>query len=165
MTKNVLKFLAVAITLLMLAACGSGDTKTTVAVTIGNTGALPVGTSIMGTEMIITLPDNVTPSLVGGKVASGVVVPSGTYVGGVMAEPVYTAATPSAKATLLVIVGSAKPLGETSVGEIATLTLHFSGDGSSAQNFTIEQSSAKVKDTIGNVIPGMGAAVTGVMLR
>jgi hypothetical protein len=176
--KNILLYLTMTMTLLTLAACGGGGggsdggtpaptAKTTAKLTISQTGSLPASTTISGADFTITLPADVTPALVNGAVAAGVVTASGTFAGSTLAPQVtYTAAMANTPGTLRVILASSTTAGVSQIGEIATITLQLAnGAAPTAASFG-QLSAVSVVDTaLYTTISGMGASVTAVTLR
>jgi hypothetical protein len=121
------------------------------------TGTLPAGTAITGTGFTLTLPANVTYS-------AGSVVLSGTFAGGPLGTPTYTAATATTPGTLLVPAANSVAAGVKEVGEIATITLQLSNSAApKATDFSLKDVS--VLDTLYNTIAGMGAEVASVELK
>jgi hypothetical protein len=117
---------------LTLAACGGGGgggstpapaatPKTTAVLKIGTQGTLGAGVSLYGVGVIVTLPTGVTVETgSNGTVASSVAVVSGVATGGIMATPVYTPATSTAKGTLeLIVAAGGSGFG---TGEFVTVT-------------------------------------------
>ncbi|MFA7403721.1 MAG: hypothetical protein WC007_07000 [Pelobacteraceae bacterium] len=171
MTKYIVKFLTLTLTLLTLAACGGGSggdsttdtTKTTAPVKIALNGTLPPGTAIIGAALTLTLPDNVTPELVSGTVAASVVTPSGVFAGGVLIPVVYKEATPSAPGMVVIALASSAATGVAATGEVATVSLRLTNSATpTAGSFTLDQ---LVTDTSGRVISGLTATVSGVTLQ
>ena len=173
MTKHILKYLTLTITLLTLAACGGGGgggavstTKSIATVKIALSGTLPAGGTIIGAVFTLTLPDNVTPELVSGAVADSAVTASGTFTGGAVTPVVYTPATASTPGTLVVVLASAATGGITEVGEVATVTLHLANNAApGTDSFTLDQANVKVFDTLGKTVVGLNATVSGVTLQ
>jgi len=173
MIQHILKYLILTLSLLTLAACGGGGgdgggdttaaTKTTATVKIILSGTLPADTAIAGAVLTLTLPDNVTPELVGGAVAASVVTPSGVFAGGALIPVVYKEATASAPGRVVIVLASAAATGVAATGEVATVTLRLTNSAApTAGNFTLDQ---KVTDTSGKVISGLTAAVSGMTLQ
>jgi len=134
-------------------------------VTINLTGTLPADTTIVGADFTLTLPANVTPLLNNGSVDASVVTPSGTFAGGTNLAPVYTHATVTTAGTIKVTLANASQLGITSVGEIATITLQLTNNATpSVANFSVATDSSAI-DRRGDVITGMSAAVSSVILN
>lgn len=173
--KNLLQGMMLALTLLVLAACGGGGTsgsataptspvaKSTAVLTINLTGALPVGTTISGAIFTVTLPANVTPALTtSGDVATGVIYPSGTFAGSTPSpQATYTAATGELK----VVLASSVSTGVSQVGEVAKITLQLAnGVEPAVASFGIKNTSV-IDATVYGVISGMGVSVAGVTLQ
>lgn len=169
MTKYIVKFLTLTLTLLTLAACGGGDggdttdtPKTTATFKIALNGTLPTDTAIAGVAITLTLPGNVTPELVSGAVAGGVITPSGVFAGGVLIPVVYKESTASAPGMVVIGLGSAAASGIAQTGEVATVTLRLANNAlPTAASFTLDQ---KVTDTTGKTVDGLNATVSWVTL-
>jgi hypothetical protein len=172
--KNILKYCAVILTLLTLAACGGGgggggDTqtpaKTSASLTINLTGALPASTGISGTTFTLTLPANVTPKTTNDVVDSGVVALSGTFAGGTQTPPVYTAATATAPGTISVTLANSVTDGVMQAGEVAKITLQLAnGAAPTAASFGVSGVSV-VDASQYNTISGMAVSVASVTLQ
>jgi hypothetical protein len=172
--KNMRIYIALALTLMTLAACGGGEgagtsnppiAKTTASLTINLTGNLPPSTAIAGTDFTLTLPANVTPALTNGEVASGVVSLSGTFAGGIQTPPVFTPATAITPGTLKVILANPVNTGVIQVGEVATITLQLvNGTAPTTGSFGVNAVSV-IDATFYNTISGMGASVASVTLQ
>ena len=139
--------------------------KTTAILTISLTGTLPANTGIAGSTFTITLPTNVTPVLNGTAVASGVVTPSGTFIGGTQTPPVYTPATGSAPATLNVTLANSVSSGVTQVGEVTTISLQLANGVTPTANSFLLSGVSVIDATLYNPISGMGASVSNVILQ
>lgn len=138
--------------------------KTSAILKINLTGTLPAGTAISGAAFTLTLPANVTPALVSGVVANGVITPSGTFVGGTQAPPLYTVATASAPGTIYLTLVNPVAAGTTQVGEVATITLQLTnGVTPVAGSFGV--SGVSVSDVLYNSIGSMSATVASVTLQ
>lgn len=179
--KNILIYLAMALTLQILVSCGGGsgnsDTgnsnqnppitaKTTAKLAITNTGSLPASTAISGAEFTIILPAGVTPALANGIVESGIVTVSGTFAGSTLAPQVtYTPASTNIPGTLRVILANSATAGIAQVGEMATITLLLAnGATPTATSFGV--TSANVYDaSVYGAISGMGVSVVNVTLQ
>ena len=158
--------LAFMLTLMTLAACGSGGNEpTTATLTVVLNGELPVSKAISGVVFTLTLPPNVTPSVTNGNVDSGVVTPSGTFAGGGAPSVIYTAATASDPGTLKIALVNTIQDGVTQVGEVATIFLQLSnGAAPSAADF--QMNAVSVIDVFPSAtIAGMGANTRSVMLQ
>ena len=175
--KNILLYLAVTLSLLILAGCGGGGggttvqnntppAKTTASLTISQTGSLPASKTISGADFTITLPANVTPALTNGLVANGVVTLTGTFAGGTLApQVVYTPATANALGTLKVILASSVSAGLTQTGDVATITLQLaSGAVPTASSFVVSSDSV-IDATLYAPITGMNIVVANVVLQ
>lgn len=153
------------LTLLLLGACGGGDstTYTAAALKIRLNGNLS-SQAISGVSFTLTLPANVAPATAGGVVVTGVVTPSGTFSGTTFAPLVtYTPATTTA-GTLQIALTSSAPGGVTTVGEVATVILQLAGGAMpAAASFGI--SGVNVADTLGAPIPAMTASIESVTLH
>ncbi len=172
--KNVLFYIAMALSLPIIAACGGGGgsqaptVKTTATLTINLAGTLPAEGAIAGAAFIVTLPANVTPAMTNGAVGSGVVALSGTFTGGTLTTPIstYTAATVNALGTLSVTLANSAPAGVTQVGEVAKITLQLAnGATPSAANFGVSTVSSGVIDVDYRTIDGMSVSVANVTLQ
>jgi len=161
-----------AMMILTLTACGGGgdsstptaQVKTEATLKLSLTGTLPADTAIAGAGFTITLPASVTPEIVNNSVASSVIIPSGTFAGGIQIPPVYTAATAAAPGKIQLTLVNAVVAGVTQVGEVATVTLQITnGVMPSAASFSV--SGVNVIDARGNPVVGMGAVVSGVLLQ
>lgn len=171
MIKYTLFGIVFALTLLILAACGSGDgagsiVYKTATLKINLNGDL-AGKAIAGAEFTLTLPDNVTPATVNGAVATGVVTPSGTFAGSSITPVVtYIPAAGITPGTVQIVVSNSAAAGVTVAGEVATVTLQLTnGAAPTAANFTLNNSPVTVIDTLGNPVAGMTATVAGVTLQ
>lgn len=170
--KNILIYITVTLTLMTLAACGGGGgasnppaAKTTASLTINLTGTLPANTTIAGADITITLPADVTPSMNGTLVATGVVTPSGTFTGGTQTPPEYTPATTNTPGTLKMVLANPVNSGVTQVGEVATITLQLAnGAAPTVNSFGVNPVSV-IDATLYNTISGMSASVTNVTLQ
>lgn len=169
--KNKLIYLALTLTLLTLAACGGGGSSNgsnpaNAVLKISLTGSLPQYSAISGATFTITLPENVTPALTNGIVASDVASNSVTFAGSsISPQVVYTAATVNAHGTLKVILTSSISTGLTQVGEAATITLQLAnGAVPSAGSFILSDVSVYDAAVYG-AINGMGVTVSGVTLQ
>ena len=166
MTKNILKYATLILTLLALAACGGGTTDTTkptATFKISLNGTLPTGTAISGAVFTLTLPDNVIPELVSGAVADSVVTPSGVFAGGVLIPVVYKEATAYAPGMLVIGLASAATTGVAETGEVATVTLRLANSAApTADSFTLDQAAT---DLSGKVVSGLNATVSGMTLQ
>lgn len=157
MSKNILKYLAIILTLITIAACGGGGgapaaSPTTATLKISLTGILPSEKAISGAEFVLTLPAGVTPAMANDIVTSSVVIPSGTFDGGVIAPPVYTPATINTAGTVRIPLATANEFGVTMVGEVATITLQLSnGAQPTVDGFTFGSTGVNVTDL--NYIP------------
>jgi hypothetical protein len=172
MMKHILYGTIFFLTLLMLAACGGGGGGDTASVTytkatlkINLNGDLG-GKAIVGAGFIVTLPANVTPAMVNNAVASGVVTPSGTFAGGTLTPPVYTAATATTPGTVQIALANSVEAGVSTAGEVATITLQLAnGAVPGAADFGLSTVSVNVVDTLGNYVEGITASVAGVTLQ
>lgn len=166
-----LRYLFVTLLLLVITACGDDNDDRPASppasqaiLKVSLTGALPAGSSVIGAGFTVTLPADVTPDIADGAAAANTVATSGAFAGGTLTPPVYTTATATNPGTVAVAVASSDPAGVTEVGELATLTLKLSnGAAPSAASFAIND--VNVIDTAGNLVPGIGASVTGLTLR
>jgi len=126
--KNILRISVFILFLLMLSACGdstSTHTNTTATLKI-NLSGIPAGKAVTGTSFTLTLPNNVTPSMVGNAVATTVVTPSGTFTGNTISPIVtYTAAAGATKGTIQIVMASSQVAGVSTDGEVATVTLQL----------------------------------------
>lgn len=172
--RNFLIYITLTLVLMTFTACGGGGgggtsnpptAKTTASVTINLTGTLPANTTIAGTDITITLPTDVTPSLNGTVVASGVVTPSGTFAGGTQTPPVYTAAAGNIPGTLKVVLANPVNAGVTQVGEVATITLQLANGATPTANSFGVSAVSVIDATLYNTISGMGASVMSVTLN
>lgn len=172
MTKHILRYLAVTLTLLTLAACGGGGgggqgpaaAPTSARFKISLSGNLPDNTAISGAVLTLTLPANVSPAMVDGAMASGVVTPSGNFVDGT-ALPVYTPSTDTTAGTVLITLINTNPNGVL-VGEMATVTLQLAnGAAPTASVFSIDPVDVKVTDALYNPISGLHAVVSDLQLH
>jgi hypothetical protein len=172
--KNMLLHIAMAFTLLILTACGGGGgggdgaapaAKTTATLTISLTGSLPASTAISGAAFTLALPANVTPAMVNGAVATGVVAVSGSFASSTLSpQVVYTAATSSA-GTINITLANSIPAGVTQVGEVATITLQLAnGVAPTAGSFGLSAVSV-IDATLYAPIAGMNVVVAGVTLQ
>ena len=177
--KNILLYIGMALTLMILTACGGGGgggtapagqnptpiAKTTATLKINQTGSLPPSTAISGADFTLTLPANVTPAMTNGAVATGVVALSGTFAGSTLSpQVVYTAATASAPGTLKVILASSEAAGLSQVGEVATITLQLANDAApTAASFGVN--AVSVIDALYAPITGMNVVVASVTLQ
>jgi uncharacterized repeat protein (TIGR02543 family) len=125
------------------------------------------GKAISGAEFTLTLPANVTPTTVGGEVATSVVTPSGTFAGSSIAPVVtYTPAVGAAPGTVHVVVTNSVPTGVMTAGEVATINLQLSnGAAPVVTDFALNSVPVVVIDTLYNPIAGMTASVAGVTLQ
>jgi uncharacterized repeat protein (TIGR02543 family) len=139
--------------------------KTAATLTINLTGSLPVSTAISGAAFTLTLPVNVTPAMVNGAIATGVVSVSGTFAGSTLSpQVVYTAATSSA-GTLNITLANSIQAGVTQVGEVATITLQLAnGAAPTAGSFGLSAVSV-IDATLYAPITGMNAVIAGVTLQ
>jgi hypothetical protein len=159
------------ILLILLTACGGGSdnstTTTTKATLKINLNGDPGGKAIIGAGFTLTLPTNVTPEMVNGVVAASVVTPSGAFAGSTIAPIVtYIPATGTTPGAVQIVLSSSAPAGVTTVGEVATVTLHLSGGVAPvAANFSLNSVPVTVIDTFGNTVAGMTASVVGVVLH
>jgi hypothetical protein len=169
--KNILCCIVVTLALLTVSACGGGGggsappPKTTAILTINLTGTLPIGSAITGVAFTLTLPANVTPALTNGAVAIGVVTPSGTFLGGTQATPVYTAATANTPGTIYLTLANAAAAGTSQVGEVATITLQLANGATVTAGDFGFTGGINVTDVLYNSIGGMSANVAGVILQ
>lgn len=171
MTKRILIGIIFSLAILTVAACGGGGgdsgtpaVYTTATVKISLTGS-PGGKGIAGAGFTLTLPANVTPTMVNDAVASGVVTCSGTFAGNSIAPvATYTPATGSTQGTLRIVLSSSVPAGVTTAGEVATVALKLANSATpAAAGFPLN--SISVIDTLGGAITGMTATVSGVVLN
>ena len=179
--KNILLHIALTLVLLTISACGGGGgggagntagaggvssettptSKTTARLTVSLNGTLPASTAIAGAVFTLTLPAGVTPANTNGIVTSGVVTPSGTFVGGTQTPPVYTATS----GTLQVTLANSIPAGVTQVGEVATITLQLA-NGATPTVGSFGVSGVSVIDaTLYAPIAGMNAVVANITLQ
>jgi hypothetical protein len=174
MMKHILLGILLSFSLLILAACGGGGgsdvvllptVKTSATVKVSLSGTLGTD-AIAGAAFTLTLPANVTPALTtGGTVATTVVTPSGTFAGSTIAPIVtYTPAAGATPGTLQVVAANSVPAGVTTVGEIVTIVLQLAnGATPAATDFPV--SNVSVTNTLGALIAGMSASVSGVILQ
>lgn len=174
MSKNILKYLAIILTLITIAACGGGGggggapapSPTTATLKISLTGILPSEKAISGAEFVLTLPAGVTPAMANDIVTSSVVIPSGTFDGGVIAPPVYTPATINTAGTVRIPLATANEFGVTMVGEVATITLQLSnGAQPTVDGFTFGSTGVNVTDLNYIPITGFKAIVSDLQLH
>jgi uncharacterized repeat protein (TIGR02543 family) len=125
------------------------------------------GKAIAGAGFTLTLPANVTPTMVNGAVATSVVTPSGTFAGSTIAPVVtYIPAAGTTPGTVQMVISSSVPAGVTTVGEVATVTLQLAnGAAPVAANFILNSVPVTVIDTLGAPVAGMTASVAGVTLQ
>jgi hypothetical protein len=174
--KKIQLYLTLILVLLTLSACGGGGgggggggatpvAKTTAILTINLTGTLPASTAISGAAFILTLPANVTPAMINGAVATGVVSVSGTFAGSTLSpQVVYTAATSSA-GTLNITLANSIQAGVTQVGEVATITLQLAnGVAPTVSSFVLSEVSV-IDATFYNTISDIGANVASMTLQ
>jgi hypothetical protein len=110
-----------------------------------------------------TLPNDVTPELVSGVVASSVVTPSGVFTGGSLIPVVYKEATASIPGKVVIGLASAAASGIVYTGEVATVTLHLANNAAPVvASFTLDQT---VIDITGKPVSGLSATVSGVTLQ
>jgi hypothetical protein len=177
MINTILRNSLIILSLLILAACGGGGgqrvgssgvttTNATATVKINLSGNLG-GKAVAGAGFTLTLPANVTPAMTGSDVATGVVTPSGAFAGTSITPIVtYTPATGSVFGTMKILVTSSASSGVATVGEVVTITLQLAnGAAPAAGNFTVENGSVMVIDTLGASLTGMSASVAGVTLQ
>lgn len=169
--KNMTLCIALILVALVLAACGGGgggadmQPKTTAILKINLTGILPPATAISGTVFTVTLPADVTPAMSNGAVANGVVMPSGTFDGGILTPPVYTAATSNNPAALCVTLANSVSTGVDQVGEVATITLQLAnGVNPTANSFALGALSV-IDASLYSPISGMDATIASVVLQ
>jgi hypothetical protein len=170
MMKHSILGIILSFSLLLLAACGGGDStatpaKTSSTVKIGLSGTLGVDT-IGGAEFTLALPANVTPAMTGTTVATSVVTPSGTFAGTTFAPNVtYTPAIGATPGRIKILVTSSTPTGVTTVGEIVTITLQLAnGAAPAAADFPVSSVSV-ISHPAGIPIAGISASVTSVTLQ
>lgn len=157
--KNILLFLALTLSLFVLAGCGSDSDNTptkpdnTKAVLkIKLTGTLPANKAIVLADFTLKLPSNVTVPV------TDAVVLSGTFAGGSMIP--YTVGA----AKLAVHAVNKVEAGVTEVGEVATITLQLAnGATPKKEDFSFE--TVIVADPSGNPISGFSAEVASVTLQ
>lgn len=138
--------------------------------------ALPLGTSpasailkistsgtpsanLSGNDIILTLPDGVTPTLNADRtVANSVIAVSGVAAPGTVLAPVYTSATASARGTLHFAMASTIAVGF-GAGEFATVTLNITAGKNPVQgDFSL--SGFNPIDVTGNSATGLTAGFT-----
>ena len=182
MLKRILVSLPLLAALLSLASCGGGGgggvtapgnavtppaqkVPTTATLKIALTGTLPVDDSIAGVGFTLFFPSDLTPAMTNGAVAANVVVPSGTFAGGMQAEPIFTpSAAPPALGKMLITLADTSPTGVTLIGEVATVTLRVAnGATPTASSFVL--STNGVIDFNGKPIPSLNAVISEVILQ
>lgn len=171
--KALLKLVILIGSFAMLFGCGGGGgdsssdkgggavvQPTTAVLKLSAEGTLPAGTSIAGIGITITLPSGVTVKTDSdGKVASEVVVASGTTAGkATFTPPNYTAATATAPATLSFVLASTEAAGF-GTGEFATVTCDVAS-GASPKATDVTLGDFKPIDLKGVPIQGLSAAHT-----
>jgi hypothetical protein len=150
--------------ILFLAACGGGGggnaaapQPTTATLKLSTSGTLPPGTSLAGIGITVTLPAGVTVRTdAGGAVASGVVTVTGVAAPGT-AISVYTPASGTNPATLVLAMVSTATTGY-GTGEFATVTCDLaSGASPKASDFLL---TLNPFDLNGNPVTGLTASAT-----
>ncbi len=167
MNKHILLSVLFPLTLLILTACGGGETsvpvRTTAVLKVNLSGNLG-NKAIAGASFTLTLPANVTPATVNNAVATSVVTPSGTFAGTTIAPVVtYTPAAGTTSGTMQIVVTSSIAAGVITAGEVATITLQLAnGAVPAAVDFSLSSVPVNVIDTLGNTVPGITANVSEV---
>ena len=112
----------------------------------------------------MTLPDNVTPELINKVVASGVIIPSGTFSGSTLLPTDYTVATSTTPGTIHLSLVNVTPAGVTQLGDIATIVLNLANKAApTASSFQLNN--INIIDTKGNTLAGINAVVNSVVLK
>lgn len=154
--RTVVKWLGCAVMIMLLAACGGGETATQTQPTsatlkLATRGTLPAGTTLSGVFITVTLPAGVSVMTdAAGAVAAGVVAVSGVAVPGNFLPPAYTPASGAAPASLRIALSSTAAAGF-GVGEFATVICNIaSGSHPQASDFSLSGFSAI--DLSGNTV-------------
>lgn len=174
--KNIQKYIAVSLALLIMSACGGSDgsgggatggsNPTSAKLKIYLTNTLPAYTAFSGMDFTITLPENVTPRNTNGTVDTGILTPLGGFTGSTLAPLItYSAAAPPTLGTIRVILTSSIPAGINQLGDVASITMQLT-NGATPTVGSFALSSVSVFDAaLYNHISGMGALIASVELQ
>lgn len=163
---------------LLAAACGGGGgsgsstlsaapvTYSKAIIKVGLTGTLPPGTAISGASFSLSLlqPDLAIPTTAG-AVDTGVVTPSGTFLGAIQTTPQFTPAVSPVKfGNLMINLADTTAAGVTQVGEIATITVSLPNHAAPPPGSYVLLPYGVV-DLSGNPIPTLHIFISDVILQ
>jgi hypothetical protein len=178
MFKHILLKSTFILMLFLLTACGGGDSGGASPSSSANVsyskailkvnlyGTLPAGSAISGVSFALFLQQpELSPALTNGIVDAGVVTPSGTFVNGIQAGPIFTPSNADTKfGKMLITLADTTEEGITQVGEVATITLQLVNHSAPPVG-SILLAPYGVTDKSGSPIPTLRAIVTDVVLQ